>query len=100
MKAKRRDDRCPPVRANETWAMDFVPDPLATGATIRIPTVVDTFSRVLPAIVPRLGLRALDAIEGLERVGRAIGLPKTIRVDAGEPSSSAAILISGPISAT
>ncbi len=83
VKAKLREDRCPAVRANETWAMDFVHDQLATGRKIRVLTVVDTFSRFSPAIVPRFGFRAPDVIEVLERAGREIGLPKTIRVDQG-----------------
>ena len=31
VKAKLRNDRCIPTRSNETWAMDFVHDQLATG---------------------------------------------------------------------
>ena len=31
VKAKLRDDRRPATRPNETWAMDFVHDQLATG---------------------------------------------------------------------
>ncbi|MBP1807807.1 putative transposase [Rubellimicrobium aerolatum] len=83
VKAKLRDDRRPPVRANETWAMDFVHDQLATGTKIRILTVVDAYSRFSPAIVPRFSFRAPDVIAVLDRVGREIGLPKTIRVDLG-----------------
>jgi len=45
VKAKLRDDRQPAVRANETWAMDFVHDQLATGRKLRVLTIVDTFSR-------------------------------------------------------
>lgn len=81
VRAKLRDDRFPPVRANETWAMDFVHDQLATGTKIRILTVVDTYSRFSPAIVPRFSFRAPDVVAVLERVGREIGLPRTIRVD-------------------
>lgn len=83
MKAKLREDRCPAVRANETWAMDFVHDQLATGRKLRVLTIVDIFSRFSPAIVLRFSFRAPDVIEVLERVGREIGLPKTIRVDQG-----------------
>lgn len=37
VKAKLRDDRRPATRSNETWAMDFVHDQLATGSSnIRI----------------------------------------------------------------
>jgi putative transposase len=45
VKAKLRDDRRPAERANETWAMDFVRDQLATGRKIRVLTIVDTFTR-------------------------------------------------------
>jgi putative transposase len=83
VKAKLRDDRRPAMRANETWAMDFVHDQLATGRKIRVLTIVDTFTRFVPAIEPRFGFRAADVVEVLERVGRQVGLPKVIRVDQG-----------------
>ncbi len=83
VKAKLREDRKPPIRVNETWAMDFVHDQLVTGTKIRVLTVIDTFSRYSPAIVPRLRFRAPDVIEVLEKVGAEIGLPGTIRVDQG-----------------
>jgi putative transposase len=45
VKAKLREDRRPATRTNETWAMDFVHDQLATGAKLRVLTIVDTASR-------------------------------------------------------
>jgi len=83
VKAKLRDDRRPATRANETWAMDFVHDQLATGQKLRVLTIVDTFSRFSPALEPRFTFRGTDVVEVLERVGREIGLPTTIRVDQG-----------------
>ena len=77
----RRDDRKVASRPNETWAMDFVHDQLATGTKLRVLTIVDTFSRMSPAIVPRLSFRGADVVEVLERVCRAIGFPAAIRVD-------------------
>lgn len=53
VKAKLRDDRQPATRPNETWAMDFFHDQLATGRKIRVLTVVDTFSRFSPVVDPR-----------------------------------------------
>lgn len=50
IKAKLREDRKEATRPNETWAMDFVHDQLATGRKIRVLTVVDTFSRYAPAL--------------------------------------------------
>jgi putative transposase len=83
VKAKLRDDRRPAVQANETWAMDFVHDQLATGRKIRVLTIGDTFTRFSPAIEPRFSFKAEDVVAVLERVGREHGLPQTIRVDQG-----------------
>ena len=83
VKAKLREDRCPASRPNETWAMDFVHDQLATGRKIRVLTVVDTFSRFSPVVDPRFSYRAEDVVMTLERVCGQVGYPKTIRVDQG-----------------
>jgi putative transposase len=63
--------------------MGFVPDQLATGRELRVLTIVDTFSRSSPALEPRFTFRGADVVEVLERVGREIGLPSSIRVDQG-----------------
>jgi putative transposase len=83
VKAKLREDRQAAVRANETWAMDFVHDQLATGRKLRVLTIIDTFSRFSPAIEPRFNFRGCGVVEVLERVGRQVGFPKAIRVDQG-----------------
>jgi putative transposase len=83
VKAKLRDDRRPATRSNETWAMDFVHDQLATGRKLRVLTVVDIFSRFSPALEPRLSFRGTDVVEILERVCNEVGFPATIRVDQG-----------------
>jgi len=83
VKAKLREDRRPATRSNETWAMDFVHDQLATGRKLRVLTIIDTFSRFAPAIEPRFNFRGADVVEVLERVGREMGLPAVIRVDQG-----------------
>ena len=49
VKAKLREGRQLATRANETWAMDFVHDQLATGRKVRVLTIIDTFSRFSPA---------------------------------------------------
>lgn len=83
VKAKLRDDRTPATRSNETWAMDFVHDQLATGRKIRVLTIVDTFSRFSPAVDPRFSYRGEDVVKTLERVCRQVGYPQSIRVDQG-----------------
>jgi len=83
VKAKLREDRKAATRSNETWAMDFVHDQLATGQKLRILTVVDIFSRFSPALVPRFTFRGADVVDVLERVCKSMGFPATIRVDQG-----------------
>ncbi len=83
VKAKLREDRKPALSPNETWAMDFVHDQLATGRKIRVLTVIDIFSRFSPVINPRFSYRAENVIETLERVCAEQGYPRTIRVDRG-----------------
>jgi putative transposase len=83
VRAKLRDDRRPATRSNETWAMDFVHDQLATGHKLRVLTIVDIFSRFSPALEPRFTFRGTDVVEILERVCKEVGFPATIRVDQG-----------------
>ena len=68
--------------------MDFVHDQLATGKTIRVLTVLDTFSRYVPALDLRFTYRGEDVVATLERVCGQIGYPKTIRVDQGSEFAS------------
>jgi putative transposase len=142
VKAKLRENRRPATRSNETWAMDFVHDQLATGRKLFVLTIVDTFSRFSPALEPRFTFRGADVVEVgmsecslvhepcrrpekrseaavecfdegvvggvawsgevqchvLERVGRQVGFPATIRVDQGTEFDHA-IWICGLISA-
>jgi len=58
-------------------------DQLFDGRKIRVLTVVDTFTRLSPAIEVRQQFRGADVVDILERVSREIGYPKTIRVDNG-----------------
>ena len=83
VKAKLREDRTDARQINETWAMDFVHDQLATGRKIRVLTIVDTFSRFSPAVDPRFSYRGEDVVLTLERICKTVGYPKTIRVDQG-----------------
>lgn len=73
VKAKLWEDRKAATGPNETWAMDFVHDQLATGRKLRVLTVVDTFSRYSPVIDPRFSYRGEDVVQipgqGLHRNG-------------------------------
>jgi putative transposase len=83
VKAKLRGDRTDACQINETWAMGFVHDQLATGRKIRVLTIVDTFSRYSPAVDPRFSYRGENVVLTLERICKAVGYSKTIRVDHG-----------------
>ena len=83
VKAKLRDDRTDATQPNETWAMDFVHDQLATGNKIRVLTVVDLFSRYVPVLDPRFSYRAENVVHTLQKICAATGYPKSIRVDQG-----------------
>ena len=83
VKAKLREDRSPASAANQVWAMDFVHDQLFDGRKIRVLTIIDTFTRLSPAIEVRQSFRGSDVVDTLERVIREIGCPTTIRLDNG-----------------
>lgn len=83
VKAKLRDDRAPAASPHDVWAMDFVHDQLATGPRIRILTVIDTYSRYAHAVDARAQYRAENVVATLEAVCKAVGYPKSIRVDQG-----------------
>ncbi len=76
VKAKLREDRREASCPNETWAMDFVHDQLATGRKIRVLTVVDTFSRFSPVLDPRFSYRGEDVVQTLELTCAVTGYPK------------------------
>lgn len=83
VKAKLRSDRSNATQPNEVWAMDFVHDQLFDGRKLRILTIVDTFTRLAPAIDVRRTYRSCDVVETLEKATANFGMPKTIRVDNG-----------------
>jgi putative transposase len=85
VKAKLRDDRCPATRSNETWAMDFVHDQLATGRKLRVLTIVDTFSRFSPAVEPRFNFRGGGARKGRPRSGTPGDDPRRFFVPRSPP---------------
>ena len=67
-KATLREDRTEPSMTNETWAMGFAHDQLLIGRNLRILTIVDKYSRFLPATDPRFSYRGEDAVRTLEGI--------------------------------
>jgi putative transposase len=81
VKAKLREGRSAATGANEVWAMDFVHDQLFDGRKIRALTIIDTFTRLSPAIDVRHSYRGADVVTTLERAAAEVGLPKTADSD-------------------
>lgn len=61
-KAKLRYGSVEATRVNDTWAIDFLHDQLATGTKLRVLTIVNTFSRFSPAIEPQFNFRGADVV--------------------------------------
>jgi transposase InsO family protein len=53
------------------------------GRKIRVLTVIDTFTRLSPAMAVRQSFRGIDVVATLERVTHELGHPETIRLDNG-----------------
>ena len=75
-------------RVNERWAMDFVHDTLADGRTVRVLTVLDTYTRECVALVAQPVFRGEDVARILSLAGDARELPKAISVDIGTEFTS------------
>jgi putative transposase len=71
------------VEANDIGAMDFLHDHLFDGTKIRALTIIDTLTRLLPAVGVRQSYRGKDVVEKPERGAAEFGYPRTIRVDKG-----------------
>jgi len=73
---------------NEQWALDFASDSLATGRSIRVLSVVDTFTRECVALEGDTGFASRRVTRALERVIAGRGKPERIRCDNGPELTS------------
>jgi putative transposase len=73
---------------NQQWAIDFVHDRLATGRTIRVLTVVDTFTRECLALEVDHCLPSQRVTRALDQVIAQRGRPESIRMDNGTELTS------------
>jgi putative transposase len=91
-KRKRLVRTGPPAVAatapNQQWAIDFVHDRLASGRTIRVLTVVDTFTRECLALEVDSCLPSRRVTRTLDGVIAERGRPATIRMDNGTELTS------------
>jgi putative transposase len=98
VRAKLRDDRRPATRSNETWAMDFVHDQLATGtssgclpSSISFPASRPRWSRGSPSVAPTSWRYLKGSAMKWDSRQRSVSIKAA--------SSSRGILTCGPISA-
>ena len=86
--AKLRSDRSDATGPNQVWAMDWMFDETFAGRRLWVLTIVDTWSRVCPAMRVCRSATAMEVIEALEEAGARFGLPQAIRVDQGAQFTS------------
>jgi putative transposase len=80
------------TRSNERWAMDFMHDTLATGATIRVLTVIDLCTRECVVLAAGRSFRGETVARLLTDAGQRRGrLPQRINVDNGTEFTSQAL---------
>jgi putative transposase len=99
IRAKRRKKRIsaarvlPPsaCRPQERWSMDFLTDSLVDGQRFRILTIVDTVSRVSPAIAIGTSLPGERVVALLDRLRSTVGVPQRIAIDNGPEFISKAL---------
>ena len=73
---------------NQEWALDFVSDALATGRALRGLTILDSYTRVSPAIEVATGICSRKVTRTLERIIGERGKPQTLRCDNGPEFTS------------
>lgn len=76
------------VSANEEWALDFISDVLATGRSVRLLSVVDTFTRECVALEADTSFASRRVTGVLERTVRQRGWPQRIKCDNGPELTS------------
>jgi len=76
-----REERPQSSTINACWSMDSVADALFNGRRILALTIVDNYSREIPAITADHRLRADDVVATMEHAVALRGLPKRIQVD-------------------
>ena len=90
--AARRVERPLASGPNEIWAMGFVSDALFNGRRFRALTVVDAYTRELPAIEVDQGIKGEQVVDVMDRLLLERGWPPDkIRVDNGPEFISRAL---------
>ena len=89
--AKLRQPKTTAQHVNQMWSMDFVADNLFDGRKLRMPTVVDCFTRESLAIHVGQSLKGEDVVRVVDAIARERGTPQTIKADNGSEFISKAM---------
>jgi putative transposase len=81
----------PATRPLERWSLDFLSDSLVDGRRFRVLTIVDTVSRVSPAIEIGVSLTGERVVTLLDRLRSTLGVPQRIAIDNGPEFISKAL---------
>ena len=76
------------TRPNQEWALDFVSDSLSSGRALRALTIVDSYTRVCPAIEVGTGMSSRQVTRTLDRIIERYGAPASLRCDNGPEFTS------------
>jgi putative transposase len=76
------------TKPNQEWALDFVSDALSSGRALRALTMVDSYTRVCPAIEVGAGMSSWQVTRTLEKVIEQRGAPGALRCDNGPEFTS------------
>jgi putative transposase len=72
-----------PTSQNDVWAMDFIFDRLASGRQLKVLTMTDHFSKMIPELLVAHSIRGNEVVAVLDRLAKLGRKPKTIVVDNG-----------------
>lgn len=72
-----------PTSCDDVWAMDFIFDRLSTGRQLKVLTMTDHFSKLVPDLFCAHSIRGCHVVDVLERLRKLGRKPKTIVVDNG-----------------
>lgn len=80
-----------PATKDDVWAMDFIFDRLSGGRQIKVLTMTDQFSKLIPDLFVAHSIRGPHVVEVLDRLCKSGRRPKTIVVDNGSEFRSKAL---------
>lgn len=89
--AANRKAQALPAVPNKRWAMDFIHDTLAGGATLRILSVLDLYTQECLVLAADRSFRGEQVARILGDLGQKRGLPARITVDNGTEATSKAL---------